>query len=75
VPAHFAGNVGEDFVLVIQHYPEHCAWQNGLNGPFQFNWLFSAHTVLHSFWTVPDERASENATEDLPAWDLAGESQ
>jgi hypothetical protein len=47
MPAHFAGNMGEDFVLVIQHYSKHCARQNRLNRPFQFNWLFSAHTILH----------------------------
>ena len=47
MPAHFAGNMGEDFVLVIQHDPKHRARQNRLNGPFQFNWLFTAHTVLH----------------------------
>jgi len=47
MPAHFAGNMGEDFVLVIQHDAKHRARQNRLNGPFQFNWLFTAHTVLH----------------------------
>ena len=45
---HFAGDMGENFMLVIQHHAKHCAGQNRLNGPFQFNWLFSAHTVSHT---------------------------
>jgi hypothetical protein len=46
VPTHFAGDMGKDFVLVIQHYPEHGAGQNHLDRPFQFNGLFTAHISL-----------------------------
>jgi hypothetical protein len=68
MPPHFAGNVGEDFVLVVQHYAKHRARQNRLNGPFQFNWLFTAHTVL--LWTIPTS-GSENLPAISPAWDVA----
>lgn len=71
VAAHFAGDVGEDFVLVVQDDAKHRAWQNRLNGSFQFNGLFTAHTVLRYNWTMPDSRVSENSTEESPAWDLA----
>jgi hypothetical protein len=46
MPAHFAGNMGKYLVLIVQHHTEHGARQNRLNGSFQFNWLFGAHTAL-----------------------------
>jgi len=41
--AHFAGNMRQDLVLVVQHDAEHGPRQDGLDGPFQFDWLFGAH--------------------------------
>jgi hypothetical protein len=42
--AHFAGDMGQDFVLiVVQHDPEHRAWQNRFNDAFQFDGLLYAH--------------------------------
>jgi hypothetical protein len=32
-------------VPVVQHDAKHGSGQNGLDGPFQFNWLFGAHRM------------------------------
>ncbi len=69
MPAHFAGDVREYFMLVIQHHTKHRAWQNRLDRSFQLNGLFTTHILLLQIWTGPDRRASENSTEDSPAWD------
>ncbi len=43
---HFAGDMGKDFMLVIQHHSEHRTWQNRLNRSFQLNGLLTTH-ILH----------------------------
>jgi hypothetical protein len=70
VPTHFAGDMGKDFVLVIQHYPEHGAGQNHLDRPFQFNGLFTAHISLRRL-DLPSLGAPKTAYE-FPVRDLAG---
>jgi hypothetical protein len=69
VPPHLAGDMGQDFVLIIQHDAEHGAGQNRLDRPFQFNGLFTTH-ILHCM-DFPALGAPKTAY-GFSAWDLAG---
>ena len=64
--AHFAGDMGKDLMLVIQHNPEHCAWQNRLNRPFQLNGLFTTH--IYAATGFPHTRGSENFLHPCPGF-------
>lgn len=65
VPPHFAGDMGKDFVLVIQHHPKHRAWQNRLNRPFQLYGLFTTH-ILAADWISPHLGFRKLLTDSLP---------
>jgi len=43
--AHFAGNMGEDFMAVWQSDAKHCPGQHLADRPLQFNWLFFGHAT------------------------------
>jgi hypothetical protein len=42
--SHFPRNMCQYFMAIVKHHPKHRSGQNGLNGSFQFNWLFGAHS-------------------------------
>jgi hypothetical protein len=60
--AHFAGNMRQDLVLVVQHDAEHGPRQNGLDGPFQFDWLFGAHRMKKNPLTMKKRFGRRRAT-------------
>ena len=41
--AHFAGDMGEDFMVVVQLHSKQSAGQDRGNGSLEFNGLFAAH--------------------------------
>ena len=43
--AHLAGDMREDFMLVVQRHSEHGARQNRFDNAFQFDRLFCAHNI------------------------------
>ena len=51
--AHFARDMGEDFVLVIQFDFKHRARQNRCDRPFEFDMLFA-----HSVFNLEKQRAA-----------------
>ncbi len=51
--AHFAGYVGQDFMLIVQRHPEHRSGQHRLDRPFQFHRFFICHSNLVSYLFKP----------------------
>jgi hypothetical protein len=44
--AHFAREVRQDLVLVVESNPEHGTGEHGRNGALKFNWLFVCQAYL-----------------------------
>jgi len=54
VLAHFAGDMGEDFMAVGQSHPEHGPRQYLGHGANQFNWFFFSQAMQYfCFWSLP----------------------
>ena len=47
VLAHFAGDMGEDFVPVWKSDAEHGTWENLRDRADQFDWIFFRHSAMN----------------------------